>query len=74
MFIRPKTVLVGIVSDIPGLTIKFDFNCILIDKDGIHKIDLKSDNPIKDMQQAGQAANVVAPNVPVEAGEASATA
>lgn len=55
-----------------GLTIKFDFNCILIDKDGIHKIDLKSDNPIKEMEQAGKAADVEAPNVPVEAAGAAA--
>jgi 20S proteasome subunit beta 4 len=47
-----------------GLTIKFDFNCIMIDKDGIHKIDLKSDNPIGDMKSQGAAANVEAPNVP----------
>jgi 20S proteasome subunit beta 4 len=49
-----------------GLTIKFDFNCILIDKDGIHKIDLKSDDPIGDMKKEGAAADVEAPNVPVE--------
>lgn len=55
-----------------GLTIKFDFNCILIDKDGIHKIDLKSDNPIKEMEQAGKSVDVEAPSVPVEAAGAAA--
>jgi 20S proteasome subunit beta 4 len=53
-------------ADNIGLTIKFDFNCILIDKDGIHKINLKSDDPIGDMKREGAAADVEAPNVPAE--------
>jgi 20S proteasome subunit beta 4 len=50
----------------PGLTIKFDFNCILIDKNGIHQINLKSSNPIGEMEQAGSSADVQAPNPQVE--------
>jgi 20S proteasome subunit beta 4 len=46
-----------------GLTIKFDFNCIMIDKDGIHKIDLKADDPLAEMKSQGAAAKVEAPNV-----------
>lgn len=29
-----------------GLTVKFNFNCIMIDKHGIHQVDLSLDDPI----------------------------
>ena len=48
------------------MVIKFDFNCILIDKNGIHPIDLASANPHSTVTEP--AAVVVAPNPPVEVG------
>jgi hypothetical protein len=35
----------------------------MIDKDGIHKIDLKADDPLAEMKSQGAAAKVEAPNV-----------
>ncbi|EIW72628.1 20S proteasome subunit beta 4 [Tremella mesenterica] len=32
------------------VTIKFDFNCVLIDKDGVHSLDLKSQDPIAELE------------------------
>lgn len=51
-----------------GLTIKFTFNCILIDKDGIHNVDLAQENPIAAMENAGKKAMVDTPNPPIDVG------
>jgi 20S proteasome subunit beta 4 len=48
------------------LTVKFSFNCILIDKSGIHHIDLKSSDPISAMEAAGKETDVQAPSPPTE--------
>jgi 20S proteasome subunit beta 4 len=48
------------------MVIKFDFNCILIDKNGIHNIDLASADPLSAVNQPESA--VDAPNPPVEVG------
>ena len=51
-----------------GLTIKFDFNCILIDKNGIHKVDLSQADPIANIQEHPQETEVEAPHPPIEVG------
>ncbi|OXG52513.1 20S proteasome subunit beta 4 [Cryptococcus neoformans] len=50
------------------LTIKFDFNCILIDKNGIHKVDLSQADPIVNIQEHPQETQVEAPHPPIEVG------
>lgn len=57
-----------------GSTIKFKFNCILIDASGIHQINLSSSDPISEMEAAGKAADVVTPNPPVDVGVTAAVA
>ena len=51
---------------------KYDFNCILIDKDGIHHLDLKSDDPIGAMEasegEAGGTKSVQVPEPPLDVG------
>ncbi|ORY28980.1 putative proteasome subunit beta type 2, partial [Naematelia encephala] len=47
------------------LTVRFSFNCILIDKDGIHSIDLSKENPFEDMQKPEEA-GIEVPNPSVE--------
>ncbi|KAI9635119.1 uncharacterized protein MKK02DRAFT_36580 [Dioszegia hungarica] len=49
-------------------TLKFKFNCILIDASGIHHINLDSSDPIAEMEQAGKAAEVINPNPPLDVG------
>jgi len=44
-----------------GLTVRFTFNCILIDKDGIHHVDLGQADPIASMESKGKEAEVDAP-------------
>jgi hypothetical protein len=51
-----------------GLTVKFAFNCILIDKDGIHNIDLSLPDPIGAMEAAASASGTT-----TEAAEGSGT-
>jgi 20S proteasome subunit beta 4 len=51
-----------------GATIKFKFNCILIDASGIHRINLDSSDPINEMEQEGKAAEIVTPNPPIDVG------
>jgi 20S proteasome subunit beta 4 len=48
------------------MVIKFDFNCILIDKNGIHHMDLTSSDPTADLDKPETL--VDAPNPPVEVG------
>jgi hypothetical protein len=56
-------------ADRPGLTVKFAFNCILIDKDGIHHIDLKADDPIGKLASSrADESSVAAPNPPIDVG------
>ncbi len=52
---------------------KYDFNCILIDKDGIHHLDLKSDDPIGSMEASegeasGKKSGVDVPQPPLDVG------
>lgn len=37
-----------------GMVVKFDFNCILIDKSGIHHIDLASTDPLAEVKAAAE--------------------
>jgi 20S proteasome subunit beta 4 len=48
-------------ADNLGLTVKFNFNCIIIDKDGIHSIDLESSDPIAALEADPTEAKVDAP-------------
>lgn len=32
------------------MTVRFDFNCIIIDKDGVHEVNLKSDDPFAEIE------------------------
>ena len=45
---------------------KFSFNCILIDKDGIHSVDLSKDDPLAAMESAGKDAGMDVPNPPID--------
>ncbi len=56
------------------MTIKFTFNCILIDKGGIHNIDLAEADPVAAMESAGKEAKVDTPNPPIDVGVVAATA
>ena len=58
----------------PGLTVKFAFNCILIDKSGIRHINLKAEDPIGAAEAAGKDAVVETPNPPIDVGLVAATA
>ena len=49
-----------------GLTVKFSFNCILINKDGIFHVDLADADPLAAIEKAGSDAKVEAPNPPVD--------
>lgn len=61
----------------PGLTVKFEFNCILIDKNGVHQVDLKAADPyaaleaeeaeqarLKEEREAAVAAEVASAEAP----------
>jgi len=48
--------------------VAFNFNCILIDKNGIHNINIQSQDPIAELEAAPEKAEVVAPNPPSEVG------
>ncbi|TYJ55895.1 hypothetical protein B9479_003418 [Cryptococcus floricola] len=50
------------------LTIKFDFNVILIDKDGIHQVDLSKEDPIANIEANPKDTQVDAPRPPIEVG------
>ncbi|WVR05848.1 hypothetical protein IAU60_002874 [Kwoniella sp. DSM 27419] len=55
------------------LTVKFDFNCILIDANGTHKIDLSFQDPIADVDAAAASAqqakdDVAVPQPPLDVG------
>jgi 20S proteasome subunit beta 4 len=50
------------------MVIKFDFNCILINKDGVHPIDLASTTPLAGLDKPAPAAPAAAASdVPVGA-------
>lgn len=51
-----------------GLTVKYDFNCILIDKAGIHHVNLNSADPIGEMESAEGGAKVDVPAPPLDVG------
>ena len=38
-----------------GIVVKFNFNCILIDKNGLHHIDLLSSDPLAEVTKASEA-------------------
>ncbi|BEJ15914.1 hypothetical protein CspHIS471_0505190 [Cutaneotrichosporon sp. HIS471] len=44
------------------LTVKFNFNCIIIDKNGVHQLDLSSDDPFAkiEAEEAAEAAKIAA--------------
>lgn len=44
------------------MTVRFDFNCIIIDKNGVHEVNLKSDDPFAaiDAEEAEKAAKAEA--------------
>ncbi|KAK8865893.1 hypothetical protein IAR55_001041 [Kwoniella newhampshirensis] len=50
------------------LTVALKFNCILIDKNGIHKIDLSEQDPIAKVEASPEETAVEAPNPPIEVG------
>lgn len=58
------------------LTIKFNFNCIIIDKNGIHKLEINAEDPIaileKKQQEDAAAEAEAAASAPSAAPEASA--
>lgn len=67
----------------PGLTVKFEFNCILIDKHGVHNINLKSSDPVAELEaeeaereraEAERKAAIEADVASIEAPTVSATA
>ena len=57
-----------------GLTVKYNFNCIIITPKGIFPVDLKAADPLEaakagDAEVQGQASTAIpAPNPPVEVG------
>jgi 20S proteasome subunit beta 4 len=59
---------IKVVLTCAGLVVAFNFNCILIDKDGIHELNLKSNDPIAELQSAPEKAEVVVPNPPSDVG------
>ena len=44
-----------------GMVIKFDFNCIIIDKDGIHRLDINAADPLAELAAAPEAAQLEVP-------------
>ncbi|WVQ85544.1 hypothetical protein IAT38_007710 [Cryptococcus sp. DSM 104549] len=50
------------------LTIKFNFNVILIDKNGIHQVDLTQEDPIANIEANAKETQVEAPHAPIEVG------
>nr|XP_019049177.1 20S proteasome subunit beta 4 [Kwoniella bestiolae CBS 10118]OCF28107.1 20S proteasome subunit beta 4 [Kwoniella bestiolae CBS 10118] len=54
------------------ITVHFNFNCILIDKDGIHNINIDSQDPLAELESESKAASgdivVDAPNSPLDVG------
>ena len=50
------------------MTVRFTFNCILIDKDGMHHVDLAKDDPIAALDGAPKEAQVEVPNPPIDVG------
>ncbi|WVQ71160.1 hypothetical protein IAR50_000685 [Cryptococcus sp. DSM 104548] len=50
------------------LTVKFDFNVILIDKNGIHQVDLSKEDPIANIEENPKDTQVDAPRPPIEVG------
>ena len=55
-----------------GLTVKFTFNCILIDKDGIRHLDLSRADPIAAMEGVGKDSMVDVPNPPIDVAQPTA--
>lgn len=60
----------GLVLTNSGLVVKFDFNVIMIDKEGIHKIDLSSSDPIGKVESEAKSkeVEVAVPNPPIDVG------
>ncbi|KAK6905662.1 hypothetical protein I203_106492 [Kwoniella mangroviensis CBS 8507] len=52
------------------ITVHFNFNCILIDKDGIHQINIESQDPLSELESKDSSASIVvdAPNPPLDVG------
>ncbi|ORX34282.1 hypothetical protein BD324DRAFT_637373 [Kockovaella imperatae] len=44
------------------IVVQFNFNCILIDADGVHQLDLSASDPIADLSRAPEKAEVEVPN------------
>lgn len=49
------------------MVIKFDFNCILINKDGVHPVDLAAANPLAGIKRSEPVAPATTSQVPVAA-------
>ncbi|WWC66364.1 uncharacterized protein I206_100265 [Kwoniella pini CBS 10737] len=49
------------------ITINFNFNCILIDKDGIHQINIELDDPISEFESSNNKI-IETPNPPLDVG------